>query len=279
MRYNFTDGVRQALAAAQDHANRLGHDFVCTEHILLGLIDVADPVVGALLSRHGVQPAELFDRVNSRIRPPTCPAGPARQKLPYTRKAKKTLELAMAAARKGGRAEITPDHLLQGLLAVEDCLAAAVLREEGVTADNLLSAAAGGQPSAERLALDIDDASDHSIYEQIVEQIQERIAVGALDAGERLPTVRRLADTLDIAPGTVARAYRELERLELVTTQGARGTRVAAHKRAAVPDAERAETLTGLLRPVAVAAFHLGASADDMRRALERAMGDIFEGA
>jgi hypothetical protein len=51
---------------------------------------------------------------------------------------------------------------------------------------------------------------------------------------------------------------------------------VAAQKRVAVPDAERAETLAGLLRPVAVAGFHLGASAEEMRRALERAMGGIF---
>ena len=122
----------------------------------------------------------------------------------------------------------------------------------------------------------IDDASDRSIYEQIVEQVQEQVAVGALVAGERLPTVRRLADSLDVAPGTVGRAYRELERLGLVTTQGARGTRVAARARAASPDPERAETLTGLLRPVAVAGFHLGASAEEMRGALERAMGGIF---
>ena len=124
----------------------------------------------------------------------------------------------------------------------------------------------------------IDDASDRSIYEQIVEQVQEQVAVGALATGQRLPTVRSLADSLDIAPGTVGRVYRELERLGLVTTQGARGTRVAARARAASPDPERAETLTGLLRPVAVAGFHLGASAEEVRGALELAMGGIFEG-
>jgi len=67
MKYNFADGVRRALAAARDHANRLGHDFVGAEHMLLGLIDVADPVVVSLLSRHGVQPADLFDAMESRV--------------------------------------------------------------------------------------------------------------------------------------------------------------------------------------------------------------------
>jgi GntR family transcriptional regulator len=85
-----------------------------------------------------------------------------------------------------------------------------------------------------------------------------------------------LADELDIAPGTVARAYAELERLGVVVTEGARGTRVAPRKPSTMSQVERPETLIGLLRPVAVAAFHLGASAQDLRAALEAAMKDIF---
>ncbi len=136
------------------------------------------------------------------------------------------------------------------------------------------SAVAGGRAGEPLVTL--DDGSDRSIYERIVGQIQERVAVGALEPGDRLPTVRRMADRLDIAPGTVARAYGELERLGLVVTEGARGTRVAERARSSVPDRERADTLAGLLRPVAVAAFHLGASAGELRAALNEAVGDIF---
>jgi DNA-binding transcriptional regulator YhcF (GntR family) len=89
--------------------------------------------------------------------------------------------------------------------------------------------------------------------------------------------VRQLADELDIAPGTVARAYSELERRGVVVTDGARGTRVAERERPPAPD--RPETLTGLLRPVAVAAYHMGATAQELRAALERAMHGILANA
>src|SRR4029078_3444010 len=102
----------------------------------------------------------------------------------------------------------------------------------------------------------IDDASDKSIYEQIIGQVQEGVATGALRPGDRLQPVRQLADELDIAPGTVARAYSELERLGVGVTEGARGTRIAERNDKA--NVDRLEQLVGLLRPIAVAAFHLG---------------------
>jgi DNA-binding transcriptional regulator YhcF (GntR family) len=121
----------------------------------------------------------------------------------------------------------------------------------------------------------VDDASDRSIYEQIIAQVQEGVATGALRPGDRLPPVRHLADQLDIAPGTVARAYSELERLRVVVTEGARGTRIA--ERSDKGKADRLEQLVGLLRPVAVAAFHLGGTADELKAALDRAMAGIYE--
>jgi DNA-binding transcriptional regulator YhcF (GntR family) len=128
-----------------------------------------------------------------------------------------------------------------------------------------------------RFQVRVDDTSNVSIYEQIVARVQESVATGELAPGARLPTVRRLADELDIAPGTVARAYGELERLGVVVTEGARGTRIAERKRVALENGERTETLIGLLRPVVVAAFHLGATADEMRAALEPAMAGIYD--
>lgn len=65
-------------------------------------------------------------------------------------------------------------------------------------------------------------------YEQIRGQIASLIAVGALPAGTRLPTVRSLAADLGIAAGTVARAYKELEQAALITTGRRKGTVVAA---------------------------------------------------
>ena len=61
------------------------------------------------------------------------------------------------------------------------------------------------------------------IYRQIIKQIQYMIASGRLRPGEKLPPVRKLAETLLINPNTVARAYRDLETLGLVQTRQGSG--------------------------------------------------------
>lgn len=73
------------------------------------------------------------------------------------------------------------------------------------------------------------DASDSvAPYEQIRVQIADHVRTGYLASGTRLPTVRRLAEDLHVAPGTVARAYRTLEEDGVIETRGRHGTFVAA---------------------------------------------------
>jgi GntR family transcriptional regulator len=203
--------------------------------------------------------------------------------LPYTSRSKKVLEFSITEARARGDDHVDVGHVLIGLLLVENSIAAQILNQHGVIVQSarrvVFSFGAPQAPSepTSRFRIQVDDRADVSIYEQIVAQVQEGVATGTLRAGERLPTVRHLADELDIAPGTVARAYGELEQRGVVVTEGARGTRVADRQQRGVPAGARPETLVGLLRPVAVAAFHLGASAGELRQALERAMTGIFE--
>lgn len=73
----------------------------------------------------------------------------------------------------------------------------------------------------------LDDDSAVPPYEQIRAGLAARIAEGSLVAGARLPPVRALAEQLRLAPGTVARAYRELEQAGLVDTRGRAGTVVS----------------------------------------------------
>lgn len=73
----------------------------------------------------------------------------------------------------------------------------------------------------------IDPESRVPIYAQIVEQIETQIAVGQLSPGDQLPTIRQLATDLRVNFNTVARAYLELERKELISTQRGRGTFIA----------------------------------------------------
>lgn len=73
----------------------------------------------------------------------------------------------------------------------------------------------------------IDAASGEPPFEQIKRQFRLAVASGELAPGDKLPTVRRLAGDLDLAPNTVARAYRELEQEGLISTRGRAGTFVS----------------------------------------------------
>ncbi len=74
----------------------------------------------------------------------------------------------------------------------------------------------------------LDPASPTPPFEQVRAQLAAQISSGELAAGTRLPPVRRLADDLQLAANTVARAYRELEAAGLVETRGRGGTIVSA---------------------------------------------------
>jgi len=74
----------------------------------------------------------------------------------------------------------------------------------------------------------IDAASATPPFAQIRMQIASQARSGVLSAGWRLPTVRQLADDLGVAPGTVARAYKELEADRVIETRGRNGTFISA---------------------------------------------------
>ncbi len=77
------------------------------------------------------------------------------------------------------------------------------------------------------LVLEVDVDSGVPVYEQIRAQVVAHVAAGRLRPGDRLPTIRALALDLGIAPGTVARAFRELEQAGVIVTRRRTGTVVA----------------------------------------------------
>lgn len=79
------------------------------------------------------------------------------------------------------------------------------------------------------MMLDIVIDSDSSVppFEQLRRRIVELVRDGELIAGTKLPTVRAMAETLGIAPNTVAKTYRELEQLGVLETRGRAGTYIA----------------------------------------------------
>jgi DNA-binding transcriptional regulator YhcF (GntR family) len=97
------------------------------------------------------------------------------------------------------------------------------------------------------LRVDTGDATPP--YEQIRGQIAGQVSAGELQPGDRLPTVRSLAETLGVATNTVAKAYRELEQRGVIETRGRNGSFVTGHAReraareAAAAYVDRARTL------------------------------------
>ncbi|MEI2776313.1 MAG: GntR family transcriptional regulator [Tetrasphaera sp.] len=105
-------------------------------------------------------------------------------------------------------------------------------------------------------------------YEQLRRQLAGLIAAGQLHAGDRLPPVRQLAKDLDLANGTVARAYGELESSGLVSTRRGGGTTVADRP----PNAAAAERLRldAAARTFTEAVRALGLAQEDAHEALAR---------
>ncbi|MDT9689695.1 GntR family transcriptional regulator [Streptomyces sp. P9(2023)] len=119
-------------------------------------------------------------------------------------------------------------------------------------------------------AVRVDTASAVPPYEQIRSQLAALIGGGRLPEGERLPTVRQLAGDLGLAPGTVARAYKELEAAGLIRTRRGAGTRVAALPAPARAEAER---LTRLARAYVAEARATGADEAAVLTAVRTALG------
>jgi DNA-binding transcriptional regulator YhcF (GntR family) len=86
----------------------------------------------------------------------------------------------------------------------------------------------------------IDTSSPVPPFEQLRMQLADQARSGDLAAGTRLPTVRKLAEDLGLAPNTVARAYRELEADGFIETRGRNGSFVSAQGDAAEKQAQEA---------------------------------------
>src|SRR2546423_3562952 len=136
--YNFTDRVRRVLRLAREEAARLHHEYVGTEHILLGLIREGEGVAATVLTNLNVDLEEISRRIDETVRKGTA-AGSACTDLPYTSRAKKILEFAMSEARELNHRYVGTEHLLLGVLREEKGIGAQVLTDAGVTLETARS--------------------------------------------------------------------------------------------------------------------------------------------
>ncbi len=130
----FTDRARNVVVLAQDEARLLNHNYIGTEHILLGLIHEGEGVAAKALDLLGISLAAVRQQVEEIIgRGQQAPSG----HIPFTPRAKKVLELSLREALQLGHNYIGTEHILLGLIREGKGVAAQVLVKLGGNLDRV----------------------------------------------------------------------------------------------------------------------------------------------
>jgi ATP-dependent Clp protease ATP-binding subunit ClpA len=135
--YDFTTRVRGALIKAREEAHRRYHEYVGTEHLLLGLFAEDDALVTDVLENLGANPVEIQTTVEHMIengKPSTRARIPD---LPYTARARVVLDQSIAVAHEFGDGYVGTQHLLLGLIRERLGIAAQALTGAGLTEPQL----------------------------------------------------------------------------------------------------------------------------------------------
>lgn len=175
----FTQRARQAVTLAEQAARDVPHDYVGTEHVLLGIIDEGGGVGVKVLGPLGIEVADLRAELVASMGPPT--RDDLGDHLPFTPLAKRALEAATKEALTLGHNYIGTEHLLLALLATEGGLASQVLRRMGLelrTTRRAVVSALTGFVHAQQTK-PAPRAQDSNVLEEILRRldaIEERLA-------------------------------------------------------------------------------------------------------
>lgn len=115
----------------------------------------------------------------------------------------------------------------------------------------------------------LDHHSGEPIYRQIVEVVKFDVARGKLKEGDRLPSIRELANSLSINTRTVVKAYEELVKEGLAVMQQGRGVFITSPQ-GTLPSSRRKQVLSEMARRLLSEARRLGADADEVQAILEK---------
>ena len=130
----FSERARRVLSLAQEEAQRFNHNYIGTEHVLLGLVRETEGVAARVLSSVGVDLNKVRSAVEFII---GRGEKPVQGEIGLTPRAKKVVELAVDEARRMNHTYIGTEHLLIGLLREGEGVAAGVLESLGVTLDKV----------------------------------------------------------------------------------------------------------------------------------------------
>jgi ATP-dependent Clp protease ATP-binding subunit ClpC len=176
----FTDRARKVLTLAQDEAQRFNHNYIGTEHLLLGLVREGEGVAARVLENMNVELAKVRTAVEFIIgrgdRPVVGEVG-------LTPRAKRVIELAIDEARRLGHNYIGTEHLLLGLVREGEGIAAGVLESLGVNLDKVRHEVIRvlSQSSSSGPAQETKRASKTPTVDQLGINLTEAARAGKLD--------------------------------------------------------------------------------------------------
>ncbi len=131
----FTERARKVIFLAKQEAKRFNHDYVGSEHILLGLVREGEGVAATVLQNLGLDLSSIRMEVEKLVQP--GPATVVSGEIPFTPTAKKVLELALDEARSLGHNYIGTEHLLLGLVREGEGIASQVLQNLGLNLEKI----------------------------------------------------------------------------------------------------------------------------------------------
>ena len=131
----FHPSARNALIVAGKEASRLGHDFIGTEHVLLGILKSAPANVLEHLRTIDLKPERIIREIERSVKPVL--AQDCRAKPPLTARVRRAFELALLEAEVRHQSTIGPEHILLGLLSEREGVAGRVLRKLGLRIGSL----------------------------------------------------------------------------------------------------------------------------------------------
>ncbi|BDD11146.1 ATP-dependent Clp protease ClpC [Fulvitalea axinellae] len=135
MEAKFSNRVKEVISLSREEAIRLGHDYIGTEHLLLGMIREGEGVAISLLSKLGVSLVDLRDMVERSTKDTALTVAPNRANIPLTRQSEKVLKITYLEAKIFKSNLIGTEHLLLSILRDDDNIATQILEKFDVNYD------------------------------------------------------------------------------------------------------------------------------------------------
>jgi hypothetical protein len=248
----FTDQARRVVVLAEEEARMLDHNWIGTEHLLLGLLREGDGIAARTLGSLGISLQPVRQQVEEIIGPvQQVPA----EHIPFTPRSKKVLELSLRESLQLGHDRVGTGHLLLGLIREGDGVAAQVLvrlgadlnqvRQQVIEAVRDLRPQSGRRPPREVVpVLWVHNRLD--VFGARLAAVEQRVGIGpdTSDLDEQIAQVRSEKESAADAPDDEQAAERRDREKELLASKAARQEQWAAGHPVRPDLTERVQQLT-----------------------------------